>query len=119
MIAGMSNAEYDRRRQISVRLQADGPRRTSLSEIMDLGRRACPAFAKRPDFRKYALKNIKNNEDPAFKVSVTEIYDSCNVQPVSFLAPNQPSSYGRKRMSAPKLPVTRSRYVAIHHYPAP
>ena len=117
MIAGMSNAEYDRRRQISVRMQTNGPRRTSLSEIMALGQKSSPSFAKRHDFRKLALKNT-NDSVPVFKVSVAEIYESCNVKPVSFNTnKNQPSLYGRKRVDVPTRPAVRPRYVAIHSPP--
>jgi hypothetical protein len=112
MIAGMSNAEYDRRRQISVRQQNDASRRTSLSEIMDMGQAVCPSFAKRPDFRKFAMKNVKNTA-PVFKVSVNEIYESSNITPLSFSQQNS-NSYGRKRNQMNAPPASRPRYVPIH-----
>jgi hypothetical protein len=118
MIAGMSDAESDRRRQISTRQQSERPdAHTTLSEMMDLGMAVCPAFARQPDFRKYALKNLKNKtQSPVFKVSVTEIYESSRVKPMSFThhQQQQGSTYGRKREETNKLPATRARYVPIH-----
>jgi hypothetical protein len=75
-------AEYERRRKIAAQ-QKKGGRRSSFIEILDLTVAACPAFAKRPDFRQYALKNTPKSV-PIFKVSVEEIYRTCNVKLTTF-----------------------------------
>jgi len=96
--ADIAAAESDRRRQVAYsKQQQQESHRISLSEINNIARATCPSFAKRPDFRKYALKNLMHSE-PVFKVSIAEIYQSTSVRPVSFdpkVGPRKYSKYGK------------------------
>jgi hypothetical protein len=123
MEADIVAAENDRRRQIAYsQQQQQGNHRTSLSEINNLCKPVCPSFAKRPDFRRLALKNLKHKyTEPVFKVSVAEIYESTTVRPVSFdpnAGPRKSSRYGKlpaSRKSAHLRDISSSRYRKQHN----